>query len=143
MKLQCNVIFHCITSCTLEHFYVECSSMFSLVCYDFYLLFTIFFSEVADNKHSQLVEIPKERSIFECNIKKSVPKSLQLKNYCVTFKNRNVQLRFEISITDTSRDQLMTSNKLPAFRVELMIFTRLLFKLVFRVSGRVCHEIYL
>ena len=40
-ELQCNVIFHCITSCTLEHLYLQCSSMFSLVCYVFYLLFTI------------------------------------------------------------------------------------------------------
>ena len=46
--------------------------MFSLVCYGFYSLFAIFFSDAADNEHSYLVEIPVERSIFECNIQKSV-----------------------------------------------------------------------
>ena len=30
----------------------------------------------------------------------------------------------------------MTNDKLPAFRVELKIFIRFVFKLVFRVSGR-------
>ena len=30
----------------------------------------------------------------------------------------------------------MTKDKLPAFRVQLKIFARFLFKLVFRVSGR-------
>ena len=45
-------------------------------------------------------------------------------------------LRFEISITYTSRDYLMTSDKLPACRVELKIFTTFVFKLVFRVIGR-------
>ena len=30
----------------------------------------------------------------------------------------------------------MTNNKLPAFRVELKVSTRFVFKLVFRVSGR-------
>ena len=48
-----------------------------------------FFSDAADNEHSYLVEIPVERSIFECNIQKSVPRSLQLKKY-VIFKNRNM-----------------------------------------------------
>ena len=53
--------------------------MFSLSCYGFYLLFTIFFSDAADNEHSYLVEIPVEHSVFECNIQKSVPRSLRLK----------------------------------------------------------------
>ena len=48
-----------------------------------------FFSDAADNEHSYLVEIPVERSIFECNIQESVPRSLQLKNI-VIFKNRNI-----------------------------------------------------
>ena len=48
-----------------------------------------FFSDAADNEHSYLVEIPVERSIFECNIQKSVLRSLQLKNI-VIFKNRNM-----------------------------------------------------
>ena len=81
-----------------KHFYLQCSSMFSLSCYGLYLLFTISFSAAADNEHSYFVEIPVERSIFECNIKKKPPRSLQLKN--VIFKNRNVQLRFEIAMTD-------------------------------------------
>ena len=59
-ELQCNVILHCITSYTLEHFYLQCSSMFSLVCYCFYLLFTIFFSDAAGQEHSYLDEIPVE-----------------------------------------------------------------------------------
>ena len=86
---------------TFEHFHLQCSSVFSLVCYGFYLSF---FSNVADNQHCYLIEIIVERSIFECNIEKNVPRSLQLKNVCVILKNRNVYLRFEISKTDTSRD---------------------------------------
>ena len=54
--------------------------MFSLVSYGFYLLFTIFFSDAADNEHSYLNETPVECSIFKCNIQKSVPRSLQLQN---------------------------------------------------------------
>ena len=41
-----------------------------------------FFSDAADNEHSYLVEIPVEHSVFECNIQKSVPRSLQLKKLC-------------------------------------------------------------
>ena len=95
-----------------------------------------FFSDAPDNERSQLVEIPIERSIFECNIQKTIPRSLQLKKYYLTFKNRSVQLRFEITMTDTSRDQLLTNNKLPAFRVGLKISTGFIFKLVLKVSGR-------
>ena len=62
--------------------------LFTILCYGFYLLFTISFSDAADNEHSYLVEIPVERSIFECDIKKKCPRSLQLKN--VIFKNRNM-----------------------------------------------------
>ena len=102
MRLQYNVILQCYTSCTFENFYLQCSSIFSLV-YGFQLLLTIFFSDAADNKHRYLVEIVVEHSIFECNIQKCVPRSLQLKNIFI-FKNRNVQLRFEISKTNTSRD---------------------------------------
>ena len=82
--------------------YLQCSSMFSLVCYGFYLmfiygfwffylwfLFFIFFSDAADNKQSYLNEISVERSIFKCNIQKSVPRSLQLQN-TVIFKNRTM-----------------------------------------------------
>ena len=94
------------------------------------------FSDAAGNEHNQLGEIPVERSTFKCNIQKSVPRSLQLKEYYVTFKNRNVWFRFQISMTDTSRDQLMTNDKLLTFRVQLKIFTRFAFKLFFRVSGK-------
>ena len=31
---QCNVILHCITSCILEHFYLQCSA----VCYGLHLV---------------------------------------------------------------------------------------------------------
>ena len=55
----------------------------------FSLVFIYLFSDTADNEHSYLVEIPVERSIFECNIQESVPRSLQLKNI-VIFKNRNM-----------------------------------------------------
>ena len=77
-------------SCTLEYFDLHCSSVFSLVCYGFYLLFT-FFSDAAYSEYSYLVEIVVERSVFVCNIQKSVPRLLQLKKYYVTFKNRNMQ----------------------------------------------------
>ena len=45
-----------------EHFYLECSAMFSLVFYGVYLVM-------------QLVEIPVERSTLKCNIQKSIPRS--------------------------------------------------------------------
>ena len=40
--------------------------------------------------HSQLVEIVVERSIFECSIQKSIPRTLQLKKYYVIFKNQTL-----------------------------------------------------
>ena len=41
-ELQCNAILHCNhVLLRLHHFYLQCSSKFSLVCYGFYLLFTI------------------------------------------------------------------------------------------------------
>ena len=89
------VFIYCLLSCVMVSIYCLLS----------------FFSDAADNEHSQLVEIPVERSIFECNIQKSIPLSLQLKNIAI-FKNRNMQLRFEIAMTD-SRDQLMTNDKFP------------------------------
>ena len=58
--------------------YLHCSSMFSLVCYGFYLLLTNLFSDAAYSELSQFVEIVVKRSIFECNIQKCVPRSLQL-----------------------------------------------------------------
>ena len=94
------------------------------------------FSDVAGNEHSKLVEIPVELPTFKCNIQKRFPRSLQLKKCYVTFKNRNLWFRFEISMRDTSRDYLMTNDELPAFTVQLKIFTRFVFKLVCRVSER-------
>ena len=44
------------------------------------IFIAIFFSDAADNEHSKLVEIPVEHSIFECNIQKSILRSLQQKN---------------------------------------------------------------
>ena len=76
-KDQCNVTFHCIASCTLEHFYLECSAIFSLVFYGVDLVM-------------QLVEIPVERSTLKCNIQKSVPRSYNYVKYYVTVKNRNL-----------------------------------------------------
>ena len=75
--------------------------MFSLVCYSFYLLFTIlcfgfiycflsFFTDATDNEHTYLAEIPVESLIFERNFQKSVPRSLQLKN---TMLSSRIELR--------------------------------------------------
>ena len=84
----------------------------------FISLLWFLFSDAAGNEQSQLVETAVERLIFKCNIQKNNHRSLQLKKYIFTLKNRNAQFRFEISMIDTSKDQLMTKDKLPAFRVE-------------------------
>ena len=86
---------------------VKCFHQFGMV---FIYCLLSFFSDAAYSEHSQLIEIVVERSIFECNIQKSVPRSLQLKIHYV-FKKRNMQLRFEITMADI-RDQLMMNNKL-------------------------------
>ena len=96
----------------------------------FISLLWFLFIDAAGNEHSQLVEIPEKRSTFKCNIKKKQSQIITIKKNIVTFKNRNVQFRFETSMTDTSKDQLMTKDKLPTFRVELKVFTRLPIKLV-------------
>ena len=41
----------------------------------FIYFLTIIFSDGADNEHSYLFEIPVQYSIFECNIKKGIPRS--------------------------------------------------------------------
>ena len=69
-----------------------------------------FFSDAADNEHSYLVEIPVERSIFE--------------------------LRFVDIWNCNDRYQRLVNDERQVTRVELKIFTRFVFKLVFRVSGR-------
>ena len=61
------------------------------------------FNNVSDSEHCELNEILVERSIFQYNIQKSLPRSLQLKKN-VILKNRNVYLRLKISKTNTSRD---------------------------------------
>ena len=88
---------------------VQCFHQFVMV---FIYCLLSFFSDAADNEHSQLVEIPVERSIFECNIQKKRSKIITIKKYYVIYKNRKMQLRFEIAMTDI-RDQLMTNDKLP------------------------------
>ena len=40
-----------------------------------------FISEAADNEHNLLLEIPVERSIFECNIQKSLTRSGDLTSF--------------------------------------------------------------
>ena len=85
---------------------VQCFHQFAMV---FIYCLRSFFRDAACSKH--LDEIVVEHSIFECNIQKSVPRSLQLRKYYV-IKNRNMQLRFEIAVADI-RDQLMTNDKLP------------------------------
>ena len=98
-----------------------------------------FFSDAADNEHSYLVEIPVDRSIFECNIQKSIPRSLQLKILCYFQEQEYV-----IEIWNCNdRYQRLVSDQQQVSRAEWKIFTRFVFKLVFRVSGKVCHEINL
>ena len=150
--LQCNVILHCITSCTLEHVYLQCSSMFSLVC----LLY--FFSDAAYSERGYHVEIVVERSIFECNIFKKAFQDfswVELKIFSCTdiqytrvelkiFSDKDIQYtRAELNIF-SDKDIQYTWAELQIFsykdiqytRAELKIFTRFAFKLVFRVSGR-------
>ena len=80
-EFQYNFILHCIAA--------QCFHQFFMV---FIYCLISFFSDPASNEHSQLVEIPVERSIFQSNIQKSVPRLLQLKKY-VTFKNRKVNTK--------------------------------------------------
>ena len=111
---------------------MQCFYQFVLVF--IYCLLSLF-SDTAGNKHS-LLEFQQKVPFLRVIFKKSIPISLQLKKYYVTFKKKNMQLRFKISMADASRYQLMTKDKLPVFRVQLKIFTRFMFKLVLRVSGR-------
>ena len=50
-------------------------------CFHYFMVFIYcllsFFSDAEDSEHSYLVEIPVKRSIFVCNIQKSIPRSLQ------------------------------------------------------------------
>ena len=64
---------------------VQCFHWFVMV---FINCLLSFFSDAAYSEQSYLVEIV-EGSVFECNIQKTVLRSLQLKKYYVIFKNRN------------------------------------------------------
>ena len=115
---------------------VQCFHQFVMV---FIYCLLSFFSDAAYSAHSQLVEIVVERSIFECNIQKRVPRSFQLKKY-VIFKNRNMQLRFEIAMADIG-DQLMTNGKLPRLSYRYSQDSHLSWFL--ELVEEVCHEINL
>ena len=132
-----------VMQCYLSLYYVMFlrTLLFAVQCNVFISFLWCLFS-AAGNEYSYFVEIPVERSTFKFNIQKSIPGSLRLKRYYVTFKNRNVQFRFEISMMDTSRDQLMVNDKLPIFIVQLKIFTRFVFKFL-QLVEEVCHEIQL
>ena len=88
---------------------VQYFHQFVIYCLLSCVMVSIYCSDVADNEHSYLLEIPVERSIFECYIKKRF-KIILIKKYHFIFKNRNMQLRFEIVMTDI-RDQLMTNDQ--------------------------------
>ena len=87
--------------------YLQCNAMFLLVCFGFYLFLLSLFSDTAGNKHSLLKfqKVQFSRVIF----KKYIPILLQLKKYYVTFQNKNIQLRFKISMADASRYQTKTT----------------------------------
>ena len=103
-----------------------------------------FFSDAADNEHSYLVEIPVERSIFECNIQKSVPRLLQLKNIMLSSRieicSWDLKLQWQMSEISYPTDVICQMSEISyerqVTRVKLRIFTRFALKLVFRVSGR-------
>ena len=93
-ELQCNVILHCITSCTLENFHLQCSSMFSLVyygfclvftilCYGFYFLLTIFLA-IAPLRGGTLLLTTKLSSILSF-LKKVAPDYFSILKYCRKF----------------------------------------------------------
>ena len=82
-ELQCNVILHCITSCTLENFHLQCSSMFSLVYYGFYLLLTIFLA-IAPLRGGTLLLTTKLSSILSF-LKKVAPDYFSILKYCRKF----------------------------------------------------------
>ena len=125
---------------------VQCFHQFAMVftyCLLSCLMVSIYcfpscFSNAADSEHSKLVEILVERSIFECNIQKRVPRSLQLKNI-VILKNRNLQLRFKIAMTYI-RDQLMT-NTFPELSERYSQGSHL--SQFLELVEEVCHEINL
>ena len=70
---------------------------------------------------------------FECNIQKSVQRSLQLKKILCYLQEQ----KYVVEIWNCNdRYQRLVNDERETTRVELKIFTRFVFKLVFRVSGR-------
>ena len=90
-----------------------------------------FFNDAGHSKHSWFVEILVERWIFECNIKKSVPRSLQIKKYYFQ------ELKYVVEIWNCNSRYQRLVNDEQVIRVELKGFTRFVLKLVFRASGRI------
>ena len=116
-----------ISNSTFEHFYLQCSSIFSLVMvFTYYLL--SFFSNVSDSEHCELNEILAERSIFQYNIQKSVPRSLQLKKMFFW--------RIEICIWDLKFQRQIRQEIIDIDKRKSKMFIRFVSKLVFRVSGK-------
>ena len=71
--MQCHPSLYYVMYLGALLFAVQFNVFISLLC--FFLLFTILFSNAANKEHSYLVKIPVERSIFECDIQKSIPRS--------------------------------------------------------------------
>ena len=89
-----------------------------------------FCSDAAYSEHSQLVEIVGEWSIFECNIQAfriiTITKICYLQEWKYVVEIWNCNGRYQRLVNDERQ----------VTRVELKIFTKFAFKLVFRVSGR-------
>ena len=86
------------------------------------------FSNVSDSEHCELNEILVERSIFQYNIQKSVPRSLQLK--------KMLFWRIEMCIWDLKFQRQIRQEIIEIDKRKLKMFTRFVSKLVFRVSGK-------
>ena len=86
------------------------------------------FNNVSDSEHCELNEILVERSIFQYNIQKSVPRSLQLK--------KMLFWRIEMCIWDLKFQRQIRQEIIEIDKRKLKMFTRFVSKLVFRVSGK-------
>ena len=86
------------------------------------------FSNASDSEHCELNEILVERSIFQYNIQKSVPRSLQLK--------KMLFWRIEMCIWDLKFQRQIRQEIIDIEKRKLKMFTRFVSKLVFRVSGK-------
>ena len=76
--MQCHPSLYYVMYLGTLLFAVQFNVFISLLWFLFIVYYL--FRGAAYSEHSYLVEIVVERSIFECNIQKSVPRSLQLKN---------------------------------------------------------------